>query len=84
MGDLSTGCSNDSISDLLFDRSIRKENKDSFTEQSHVTLELGEHSADHKTSIKLIEVSKEDALERVVNERQNQQPIFHKQRPRVV
>ena len=80
MGDLSTGCSNDSISDSLFDRSIRKENKDSFTEQSHVTLELGEHSADHKTSIKLIKVSKEDALERVVNERQNQQPVFHKQK----
>lgn len=80
-GSISVDRSIDSASDSLLSRSIKKENRDSFTEQSRVALELGENSADNKMSIKLVELSKEDALERVANERCTQQPIFRQQEP---
>lgn len=72
---LSAKQSINSMSNLLLDHSSKKD-KDSFTEQSRVALELGETSADHKVSIKLVEVSKNDALKRATIERHNQQSSF--------
>lgn len=80
-GDLSVDRSTYSTSDSLHNRSIKYETKDSFTEQSRVALELGENSADNKLSIKLIELAKEDVLERMSNDRHVHQSIFRQQEP---
>lgn len=77
---LSAKRSVDFTSDSLFDHSNKKETKDSFTEQSRVALELGETSADHKVSIKLVEVSTSDALKRATIERHDQQSTFPQQK----